>query len=443
MTSKSRLRIRSAVLVAFAALCLGIFLLLLQISGGLSLGATYNFEAVVPTAVQLVPNADVREAGVVVGKVSDISNRGATAVIALALDSRYGPVYSDATVRVRTKTIVGENYIDLNPGTSKSGPIPKGGVLPIAQAQDAVQLDQILSTVDARRRARLRQLLSGLGGGLYGQSAQLNQTLSALSGTVDAAGPVAQALSAQSRQLGSLVDNLGQVFTALGDRATAIQRLAGGGLATASAVAAQDAAVRQTLRDLPSTLTTAQSTTAHLAAVGTAASPVLDNLGGALNALAPALRSLPGASAATLSALRRLHAVTPVAGRLLDALRATAPPAASAIPPLDGLVRELLPLVTYIAPYAPDAAHLLYELDSAGVGHDATGALARIVGMLGAASLTTLTPQEKQALRALSAIGVAQVLNLSGVNAYPAPGTAAVPSQLTTSYPHVNRDRGR
>jgi phospholipid/cholesterol/gamma-HCH transport system substrate-binding protein len=443
VTAKTQIRVRAGVLIAFAVFCLAIFVVLLQIAGGLSLGAKYDFEAVVPTVVQMVPGADVREAGVNVGKVTDISNRGATAVVALALDKRYGPIYRDATVRVRTKTIVGENYLEINPGTRSAGAIPQNGVLPIQQAQDAVQLDQILSTLDATRRARLRQLLDGFGGGLRGASGEVNQTLAALSSTVHAAGPVTQALADQSQQLGTLVGDLGQVLTALGDRAAAIQRLANDGLGAATAIAAQDAAVSRSLRDLPSTLTTAQSATARLAAVGADASPVLDNLGGALTALTPALRALPSAGAATLSALRRLHTVTPVASKLLQALRAIAPTAKSVVRPLDGLVRELGPAIVYLAPYANDAAHLLYMLDSAGSGHDANGELGRIVPLFSSATLSAIAPQLQQALATLQSLGLANALNLKGVNAYPAPGSAAAPGALTSAYPRIQRDSSR
>ncbi len=195
--------------------------------------------------------------------------------------------------------------------------------------------------------------------------------------------------------------------------------------------------MRQTLHALPPTLTQAHLTTAHLAAVGTNATRVLDNLGSALSALTPALKILPSAGAATLSALDRLHAVTPVASRLLRSLKAVAPVAGAATTPLDGLVRQLLPAIGYLAPYAEDAAHLLYVIDSAGTGHDATGYLAKLLPVIASSSLTTLTPEERQALQALQGLGIAQRINLAGVNAYPAPGTGEHPARLSSTYPHV------
>jgi hypothetical protein len=135
--------------------------------------------------------------------------------------------------------------------------------------------------------------------------------------------------------------------------------------------------------------------------------------------------------------------VTPVASKLLEALRTTAPTAEAVVAPLDGLVRELGPAVVYLAPYANDAAHLLYMLDSAGSGHDATGELGRIVPLFSSATLSAIAPQLQQALATLQALGVTQALNLNGVNAYPAPATAATPGALSGAYPRIQRDTGR
>jgi phospholipid/cholesterol/gamma-HCH transport system substrate-binding protein len=435
-------RFRVVVLFCFAVACAGIFLLLLHIAGGLNLAAKYDFEAVVPNAVELVPGANVREAGVDVGTVTGISNRGDSAVIGMALNKKYAPIYKNATVRVATKTLVGENYVDIDPGDADSGPVPANGVLAISQAQDSVQLDQILSTFTPARQAQLRKLLAGLGGGLGNSGPQLNATLDALSSTAQAAAPVAQALSDQSQQLASLVDNLGQVFTALGQDSSGIQTFVTAGTRSAVAVSSRDAALRATLKDLPPTISTVRNVAGHLASVGTAADPVLDNLGAALDDLTPALRALPSAGAATVSALQRLHQVTPVASKLVTALRNTAPTAEALVPKLAAVVDQVRPLIGYLAPYASDAAHLLYELDDAGIAHDSTGLLARLIAVVSAQTVATLTPAEKQLLNVLVGKGAAQIVNFNINNNYPAPNTATAPAPLTTTYPRVTPDSG-
>jgi phospholipid/cholesterol/gamma-HCH transport system substrate-binding protein len=439
---KRRRRIQGFVLISFAVVCAGIFTLLLHIAGGTNFAPKYHFDAVVPDAVQLVPEANVREAGVDVGTVSSISTRGQDAVVAIALNKKFAPIYRDATVSVATKTLVGENYIALNPGNPVTGALPNHGTLPVQEAGPAVQLDQILSVFSPARQAAMRRALAGLGGGLAHSGPQLNETLDALSGLVSNAAPVAQAISDQSQQLAGLVGNLGSVLTALSQRSTEIQQFVTAGTAAATAVAARNEALKADLAALPAVLATSTRVTQHLAAVGDNANPVLDHLGGALADLTPALRSLPAAGAATLTALRRLKSVTPVADRLATALKLTAPTLTRFVPPLAGVVNQLRPLISYLSPYAKDLDSLLYDMDSVGTGADGNGALARLTLDVSSSTVMTLTNQQKALLGALVGAGAAQIVNLKGVNAYPAPGTADNPQPLTTAYPRLKPDTG-
>jgi hypothetical protein len=150
---------------------------------------------------------------------------------------------------------------------------------------------------------------------------------------------------------------------------------------------------------------------------------------------------LPSAGAATVAALKRLHAATPAAERLVGALRATAPSAASVVPPLAAVVDQLRPFLARLAPYAPDAAHLLYELDDAGIATDASGILGRIEAVVGATSVATLSSSEQAILKRLLGAGVASMLSFKGANNYPAPGSADAPG-AASSYSRVQADRG-
>jgi phospholipid/cholesterol/gamma-HCH transport system substrate-binding protein len=429
---KRRRRIQGSVLVAFMLVCAGIFVLLLHIAGGTNLAAKYDVDAVVPDAVQLVPGAVVREAGVDVGIVSKISNNGDTAVLKLALSKKYSPIYEDATVRVATKTLVGENYIDLNPGTRTSGAIIQNGTLSYKQARGGVQLDQILSTFTPARQKELRTLLAGFGGGLSNGGGQaLNQTLDALSGTINNAAPA------------NFVGNFSSVLGALSERSTQIHEFVTAGTQAAVTVAARDKALEADLRTLPTTISTVQRVTKHLAGVGTNADPVLDNLGDALGNLTPALKTLPSAGAATLSALDKLKAVTPVASRLVTTLKNTAPSIANVVPPLARVVDQLRPLVSYISPYAKGLDYLLYDMDSVGQVGDKNGLFAALLPLFSAQTIQTLSASDRQLINQLIGnTGLAGILEEKGVNAYPGPGTATNPQPLTTTYPELKPDTG-
>jgi phospholipid/cholesterol/gamma-HCH transport system substrate-binding protein len=421
-------------------ICAAIFVELLDLAGGLHVGATYSFEAVVPDAQQLIANSDVREAGVDIGRITGIASSGDDAVVSVAIKKSDGPIYTNATVQVRTKTLVGESYLDVDPGTANAGAIPSGGVLPSAQAKDSVQLDQILSVLSPARRARMQQLLVGLGGGLSGSGQNLNDTVRALSSTVENGAPLAETLASEHDQLPILVGDLGDVFGALGRQSTSLRRLIVSGLAAANAVGTQQRALAAGLQALPPTLTTARDTAARLAAVGQSASPVLDELTSSLDELAPALHELPAAGGATVQALDRLRSASPEVTRLLAALRDATPALTQTIPSLDGVLRQARPAVAYLTPYTQDLGGLFASLNGIGGYHDATGEYSRVDTVVAASPLVNLSSEQQAVLTELTKIGAVQLLANKGLNPYPAPNTAGDPQPMSKPYPKVEED---
>ncbi|MCK9247858.1 MAG: MlaD family protein [Solirubrobacteraceae bacterium] len=425
-TRPVRLR-RAVVLLLFVALCAVVFVGLLRIAGGLPSGDVHRFQVVVPSAGQLVSNADVRIHGVLAGRIAAVSGRGSRAVLAVELDDDHGPLPADSRVRVRTKTLVGESYLEVLPGRAGGPTVPDGGVLRDHRAEQSTQLDDVLSSLAPVRRERVRRTLAGVGRGLEDPEESLNRTLRALAGAVEVAGPTAEVLAGTGAATAGLVDDLGRVLDALADRERAIGTLARRGAATADAVARETDGLRTGLVELPATLTEARRTTRSLADVGVRVGPVLDDLSTALDRLGPTLRRLPATSAATTSALRRLRAVRPDASALLERVAAVTPTATATIGPLRDLVAETAPLVRALAPYAEDTGHLAALLRSVGSSEDATGALARIVAIGSAGVLTTMPRGLRDLAGGLQALGIADTLDTRGVNAYPRPGTALSP----------------
>jgi len=99
-------------------------------------GHLYTVTAQIRDPQEILKHADVRSAGVKVGSVSDLGNKvmGNTTIseIQMQLNSNVAPVYNDATVEIRQKTLVGENYIDLQRGSGAAGQVKDGGTLPLS-----------------------------------------------------------------------------------------------------------------------------------------------------------------------------------------------------------------------------------------------------------------------------------------------------------------------
>ena len=98
-------------MVLFALSCVGLLLFL-----WLSFGGTipfnpqgYRIEATFPNAFDLADQADVRIAGVTVGKVvsKQISPKSNGTLVTMQLDKQYSPIRRNAQAILRTKTLLG------------------------------------------------------------------------------------------------------------------------------------------------------------------------------------------------------------------------------------------------------------------------------------------------------------------------------------------------
>ena len=81
----------------------------------------YTARVILPNAFQLVTNSDVRLSGLQIGSVSSITNRGSNALVEFEVEDEHAPLYRDATVQLRTKSLLGENYLDIERGDPRSG----------------------------------------------------------------------------------------------------------------------------------------------------------------------------------------------------------------------------------------------------------------------------------------------------------------------------------
>src|SRR3712207_559010 len=94
-------------MVVFALPCVGILLFLwLAFGGPLPLNPEgYRFKVGIPEAPTLAQEADVRMAGVNVGKVKtkELDKRGSRTTVELELDNAYAPIPRDSRAMLRQK----------------------------------------------------------------------------------------------------------------------------------------------------------------------------------------------------------------------------------------------------------------------------------------------------------------------------------------------------
>jgi phospholipid/cholesterol/gamma-HCH transport system substrate-binding protein len=169
---------RNLLTVAVVSLVgLGFILLSLALGGGLPGGSSYKVRAVLPSSSSLARKARVTVAGVQVGKVTKVTRQGVGAIVEMNItDDRVTPLPVDSRARLRMRTAVGENYLEIVPGHSRTT-LAKDSVLSEARADDYVDVDKVLSMLRGRSREGARRLIQGLAAGVDGRGDQLNQVV--------------------------------------------------------------------------------------------------------------------------------------------------------------------------------------------------------------------------------------------------------------------------
>jgi phospholipid/cholesterol/gamma-HCH transport system substrate-binding protein len=427
--TKFRWHVVTVLLAAGVAIAWGIFWLW-NANALPSLGDDYDVSAEVPDAASLAPNAGVRIAGLDVGKVTSIDHERRAAVLGLEIDDDQAPIPEDSRVRVRLRTLVGENYVELQPGSSDSD-LPDGGTLPLNQAGELVDVEAILSALRGKTRQRAREFIQGLGSGVRDRGPELNRFLAGASGTIEEGSAVVRTLARDREQVARLIENFGDVARAVGDRGTSLRQLARGLRVSFESVAARDRAVRAMLDEFPSTLRQVRETSATVRSVTGDAAPVLSNLAAAVRELKPTVDLLKPASEEGRGLVRELGRSAEPLRETLRRVRELSGPTARALPEVRQTLCEFNPTAEFLAPYGTDVGNVLANMASSANFYDAKGHAVRLTASVSEDSVAVWDEQTNRAASELLDSGLLGELHDAGYN--PLPGPLGVTAPFTKS----------
>jgi virulence factor Mce-like protein len=434
---------KAAVLAGLAVIAVVILAFFFTVAGGTLPFSAHKYTVTVETteAQVLVKHADVEAAGVKVGQVSDLSNDGSVQHIQLQLDKVITPLYRNATVLVRQKTLVGENYVDLTQGSPSAGEIPDGGTIPLSRTKLAVPIDDVYRTFNAPTRTAGTRTLRALGAGFAGTGNQTAQLLGTLPATLGSGESVMAALDQEHVPLATLVEQTGTVMQAIANRTADVRGLIVAAKSAATAVAARDAALEATFASLPGTLHQARESVGRLFTFAGNATPVIANLGVAMHDLKPVVADLTPTAQSTSALFRQLPTFITRAGPLLQGLQMFAGSAQSALPGITGLLRQLNPFLAYLAPYYKDIGSALSNFGTPGV-YDRFGEIAQCGCAIGLHSFSNFTPQMLKALSPLLANPAVAKFQNTVNNPIRPPGQ--LPNATTPAakqYPHIQAEK--
>ena len=295
---------RILAMATFALGCFGILLFLwLSFGGPVPLKPKgYRFEVAFPEATTLAQQADVRIAGVNVGKVvgMKLDKGGTRTMVTIDMKKGFAPVPKDTKAILRQKTLLGETYVELSPGTrgkNSPGMLPDGAQLANSQVEPTVQLDEIYNAFDPQTRKAFQQWVQESAQAIRGGRGQdLNDALGNLQGFADDGAGVLGVLDRQSTDLHNLIKNTGVVFHALTERQGALRQLILNSHDVFSATQARDKALADTFDILPTFEDESKATLARLQTFSSNAHPLVNDLKPVADRLRPTVRDLSALS---------------------------------------------------------------------------------------------------------------------------------------------------
>jgi phospholipid/cholesterol/gamma-HCH transport system substrate-binding protein len=254
----------------------------------------YEVNAEMSTAQAITPGQGqtVNIAGVQVGEIKSVALRDGKAIVGLDIERKYAPVYRNASVLLRPKTGLKDMVAELTPGDASAGKLPEGGTIPISQTLPDVNLDEVLSSLDADTRDYLRLLLSDGGQALKGNGGRLAQAIRRIEPTARYGRQINEALATRRANIKRVIHNFSLLTDELGKRDDQLAGFVTNSNAVFAALAHQDSNLRQTLRQLPSTLTTTQTNLAKAGTLAQTLGPTLQDLRPGARALGPSLRQV-------------------------------------------------------------------------------------------------------------------------------------------------------
>ena len=361
MSTSSPTRGRIFVIAAFALSCFGLLLFFwLAFGGPIPLKPQgYRVQIAFTDAATLADQADVRVAGVTIGKVvkkelepattTESTTEPSTTVATVEIDSKYAPLSSDARAILRQKTLLGETYIELDTGHKNAPPLKEGARLADAQVKPAVEFDELLQIFDEPTRKAFRGWQASLAKAGAGRGQDLNDALGSLQPFTENAETVVDVLDDRRAALRNLVQNTGKTFEEVTRDEGALSTLVQRNSELFGELADRRDALAQSIRILPTFLDETRSTLARVGTFSANTAPLLRDLDPALDDLQPTLASL--------------HGVAPDLEHLFNNLDPLIDAGDTGLPALSRTLRGLDPALASAGPFLRQVNPLLRFLE--------------------------------------------------------------------------------
>ena len=264
-------------------------------SGSGGSGGSYRVRAIFDDASFAVAGEQVRVAGAPVGSIAslEVTKNNRAAVTLLINDTRFTPFHTNATCAIRPQSLIGEMYVDCDPGTTAApalahiahGPGAGSYYLPVIRTHSPVDFDIAQDIYREPLPQRLAIILNELGTGLAARGSDLNAVIHRADPALGNTDQVLKILASQNRDLAKLATDSAAVLTPLAQQRKSLADFIVQANTTAVASATRANDIESSIRLLPGFLRQLRPLMADLGTLADQGTP----LAGDLNASASAL----------------------------------------------------------------------------------------------------------------------------------------------------------
>ncbi|MDQ2623148.1 MAG: MlaD family protein, partial [Actinomycetota bacterium] len=287
---------RLLAMIGFALLSFGALLFLwLAFGGPIPFHAKgYRFNVMFPKAAQLTRQADVRISGVSVGKVVALESDPNNATRAtIELDARYAPIPKASKAMLRTKTLLGETYVEIAPNRKAgTGPLIENATLPRASVSDTVDLDELLKAFDPKTRDAFRVWMQSGAAAARGRGADINQAFGELPGFAEEFDELAATLDAQDSSVRQVISGTADFFDAISRRDHDLRTLMTAGNKTFTTIGERNTKLAAIFQQLPRFEQESTKTLPQLTKLAEQGLPIVQRLQAVASELTPTFEAL-------------------------------------------------------------------------------------------------------------------------------------------------------
>ena len=374
-------------------------------------GDGYRVTLVLDNAGQLVKGNQVKVGGRPVGLIEKIELQDdARARIEVSIDDDFAPLHEGSVMTLRATSLSGiaNRYLALEPGRNDRPEIPDGGLIRAEDGREAVDLDQLLNTLDHQTQRDLQAFVRNAGDAFV-SARQANAGLEALNPALSQSAATFRTLMRDQEDLERFIVRSAQVVEDVSSRPEHLDPLVGNALGAVGALARESAALESAIGRLPPTLRKTNTTLVNLRATLRDVRPLVRDARPVAPLLSDAFDELRPLARDARPVVRRTRATIDRPGTgndLLGVLRGLVALSREAVPAFESTVKtveDALPVVREVRPYVPDLVGGLFN----GFGgttagyYDANGHYARIsfqgstVTLTGLGSLVPRPPEQQ------------------------------------------------